>query len=206
MRTLPTTAVPGNPNGLTAIVARLGDAIARLDALLAPSLPPPRGGPGWRGPEGRGGIEDPPPPLRGTSPTRGEAVTPEVASYPYSPELAHLAIYLAGEGYSQHSREAILTHTYREGTLEGLVASGELEPADHEAAERAYVDAMLDIPFTAAEWTDAGTWTTEPAPEDWDEYSRWADRLDGMSLPRGWTEAEKKAAERECAEFFRDHP
>lgn len=78
-------------------------------------------------------------------------VAPEVQS-----GIDALAAYLCTEGYSPHARGIILAHVASEGTLEGLVAAGALEPADEAAAEGAYVDGLEPVSTTDAAWDEHG--------------------------------------------------
>lgn len=79
------------------------------------------------------------------------------------PGIDALAAFLAAEGYSAIATAAILDHVAEEGTLEGLVDAGELEPADLAAAEAAYVGALEPVPSTDYAW-DEFALTPEDAP------------------------------------------
>jgi len=77
---------------------------------------------------------------------------PAVIPEPYHPELALLRVWLAGHGYHEGAIAAIGRYASEEGTLEGLVASGLLEPIDYEGAEFAFVEGSEPVPYDSHLW------------------------------------------------------
>lgn len=94
------------------------------------------------------------------------------------PEYAVLRIVLAAAGYTPHAQRAICSYAEREGTLEGLVELGQLEPEDYEAAESALVAGLDEVPGWSAQWDDPDRWTIAAGlPGDPEHYEPTADEL-----------------------------
>jgi hypothetical protein len=123
------------------------------------------------------------------------------------PGLEALAAYLYTEGYTMTARGRILDHVSREGTLEGLVAEGWLEPANEATAEEVYVDALPAIAGPDPSWHDDGIYLdvdsiVEAFAADGIEL---VDE-DGMDFPRKHTAADRAAFQAEIAQWYRTHP
>jgi hypothetical protein len=63
--------------------------------------------------------------------------------------LDALSLWLEQNHYSQHAREAVLSHTAREGTPTG---SSYLETADEAGATEAFVDALPSVDASSESW------------------------------------------------------
>ncbi len=100
------------------------------------------------------------------------------------PEYAVLRICLGAAGYAPHAIGRICDHAEREGTLEGLVEAGYLEPVDYEAAESALVAGFDETPWWSARWDDPDRWEPtinpgryEPTAEELIDFGSMLDHL-----------------------------
>lgn len=116
---------------------------------------------------------------------------------PYlDPEYAVLRIFLGAAGYSQHAQEVICDYAEREGTLEGLVEAGYLEPVDMEGAEAALVAGMDEVPMWSARWDDPDRWSLTMTPEHYEPTAQ--ELADFGSYLDSLTDEQIDALAREC--------
>ena len=130
-----------------------------------------------------------------------------VYSHPYRPELAMLRVWLNHEGYHPSAVERIVSYAAEEGTLEGLVDQGWLEPADYEYATDLFTMGMEPVPHVSAEWDDPGIWI------DLDSYEQAIERYARLhgpdefgDFPRVASAADKAQAAAEMVAWFAEHP